>query len=150
MRVPASVQVALGFAVVIGASGCSKKVDAAAAAETVAAVDAPAADNATEKAWRADRDALSKTDLRSEIRSEPIEPRPAPTNAWMFRGGQDESVNATPVSTQASITPQPQPQPRPQPTIAPQPPKPPSTQPVVVAPPPRPPGWQIRAACGRG
>ncbi|MFO0618087.1 MAG: hypothetical protein U0414_36180 [Polyangiaceae bacterium] len=137
-----------GFAVVMGASGCSKNVDAAAAAETVAAVDVPASyDTPAEKnASRADREEPKRTERHADIASEQVESRLAPTDAWMFRGSVDES--AAPVSTQGSITPQPQPQPKP--TIQPQPPKPPSTAPVVVNQPQRPPGWQIRAACGRG
>jgi hypothetical protein len=163
MRVPASVQVALvstGIVIAMGATGCSKNVEQVTAAETSLASDVPA--DSTAKEWRderpskpTDRDSLSKTDLRSpdlrsDLRDGPLESRPAPNNAWMFRGGErEESVatNVTPVSTiaspgQAGIVPPPQ-----QPTITP-PVKPPPVQTVVA--PPRPPGWQIRAACGRG
>lgn len=143
-----------GIMIALGATGCSKKVEQVTAADTALASDVPA-DSTSSKDWRDERSSkteVSKTDLRapdlrSDLRDDPLESRPAPNNAWMFRGGerdQSVAVNATPVSTQGSIVPPPQP------TFVP-PVKPPPVQTVAVPPqPPRPPGWQVRAACGRG
>jgi hypothetical protein len=146
MRVPASVQlmvVSAGFAVAVGATGCSKGVEEAKPAETVAAVDAPPAE-------KSEKNSLREPDIRPTVDAPEVS-RGTPANAWMFRSDHTESATLAPASTQASITPQPI-QTSPPPILT-------QTAPPVVPPVqtvrqnPRPPGWQnnsIRAACGRG